>query len=174
MAGRQTYIIDGYNVILGSRWSFDRGDIEQARERFLECLGRYARGKQVSLTVVWDGKGPLPRQEKVRGVRSMFTIPEVSADQKIVRMVEKASNPRSITVVSDDRRHITGIARNLGAQVMGVGRFLDLVQGPAYGGKRAPGGECASTGREPEAEIAAADDLSVDEWLRLFRKRSGE
>jgi hypothetical protein len=124
------------------------------------------------MTVVWDGKGPVPRQEKVRGVRSMFTTPGTSADQKIVRMVESAANPRALTVVSDDRRHITGIARNLGAQIMPVGRFLSLVQGASPGSGSRRGAQAGQAeGQENKQE---ADDLSVDEWLRLFRKRSSE
>lgn len=177
MKGSPAYIVDGYNVILNGRRRFNTVDIERARERLLACLTAYLQGRRVSVTVVWDGKQRGgSRQERARGVRSIFTSSGITADQKIVRMVERAANPRSITVVSDDRRHITGIARNLGAQVMPVDAFLRLVSCLPAARRRARGtrlkpGLKPGQGPEPEPDKSGADDLSVEEWLRLFQAK---
>ncbi|MFW6180320.1 MAG: NYN domain-containing protein [Spirochaetota bacterium] len=173
--GAPAYIVDGYNVILSERRRFDTTDIERARERLLRCLAAYARERKVSVTVVWDGaqRGGA-RREAPGGVRSIFTSRGTTADQKIVYMVERSANPRSITVVSDDRRHITGIARNLGAQVMPVGAFLRLTGCLPAGGRRPAGARREQgSGREPEPDKSGADDLSVEEWLRLFKADMG-
>jgi hypothetical protein len=171
LKGAPAYIVDGYNVILNERRRFDTTDIERARERLLRCLAAYTRHRKVSVTVVWDGaQRDLTRGEETGGVRSIFTFRETTADQKIVRMVEQAANPRSITVVSDDRRHITGIARNLGARVMPVGAFLRLTGCLPARGRRA--GVAAKEPR-PEPDKSGANDLSVEEWLRLFQADKG-
>jgi hypothetical protein len=83
-------------------------------------------------------------------------------------MVERRANARELTVVSDDRRHIIGVVRNLGAQTMAVSQLLALIS-PKAGrtrrkGVRAP----ARGGTDERLEKKKADDLSVDEWMRLF------
>ena len=122
------------------------------------------------MTVVWDGgsSGDRSRSETKNGVQSICTPSGMSADEQIVRMVERRANARELTVVSDDRRHIIGVVRNLGAQTMAVSQFLALIS-PKAGrtwsqGVRAP----ARGGIDETVEKKKANDLSVDEWLRLF------
>jgi predicted RNA-binding protein with PIN domain len=171
--GNPWYIIDGYNVILGgaySRGKRGRGasPVEDSRYHFLQSLSAYAGKKRVKLTVVWDGGSstPHPRSETRNGVQSIFTPPGMSADEQIVRLVERRKNPREVTVVSDDRRHIIGTVRNLGAQTMSVGQFLGLI-GNGHGVKCRSRRQPAAGG-DSSAEKKRANDLSVDEWLSLF------
>jgi predicted RNA-binding protein with PIN domain len=176
-AGVPHYLIDGYNVILSGgyanrREAGPRGEasIEDARFYFLRELSEYVRKKRVRVTVVWDGGSPggRSRSETKNGVQSIYTPPGLSADEQIVRMVERRANARELTVVSDDRRHIIGVVRNLGAQTRAVSQLLALIS-PKAGrtrrkGVRAP----ARGGTDERLEKKKADDLSVDEWMRLF------
>jgi predicted RNA-binding protein with PIN domain len=143
--------------------------VEDSRIQFLQSLSLYAGKKKVKLTVVWDGgaASPHPRSETKSGVQSIFTPRGLSADEHIVRLVERRSNPREVTVVSDDRRHIIGVVRNLGAQTMSVGQFLGLI---GNGRKRRGGSpRRTATAGDLSAEKKRANDLSVNEWLNLFK-----
>jgi predicted RNA-binding protein with PIN domain len=202
-AGEPHYLIDGYNVILSSSFgSKEKGGVRGRREvpsvdaerlHFLRLLAEYVRRKRVRMTVVWDGGAPgvRSRSETNNGVQNIYTPSGLKADEQIIRLVEKRENPREVTVVSDDRRHIIGVVRNLGAQTMSVSRFLGLVNpegrrqmhgAPLHFRDRAtdrreevPSGatDRSPSGRAPSGEDAAvekkrANDLSVSEWLKLF------
>ena len=176
-AGVPHYLIDGYNVILsggygGRREAGPRGEVsvEDARFYFLRELSEYVRKKRVRMTVVWDGgsRGVRSRSETRNGVQSIYTPSGLSADEQIVRMVERRENARELTVVSDDRRHIIGVVRNLGAQTMAVSQFLELIS-PKSGRKKCQGARAPARGGIDETvEKKKANDLSVDEWMRLF------
>ena len=173
LKGAPHYIVDGYNVILHGGFESGKGRgsdgrIADYRYLFLKSLSRYAMKKAVRITVVWDGGSSTshPRSETVDGVQSIYTPPGLSADEHIVRMVEKRSNPREVTVVSDDRRHIVGVVRNLGSQTMGVRQFLSLV---GNGLKRNTGRGNPSARGVDSDEKKEANDLSVDDWLKLFQ-----
>jgi predicted RNA-binding protein with PIN domain len=176
-AGVPHYLIDGYNVILsggygGRGGAGPRGEVsvEDARFYFLRELSEYVRKKRVRMTVVWDGgsSGVRSRSETKNGVQSIYTPSGLSADEQIVRMVERRANARELTVVSNDRRHIIGVVRNLGAQTMAVSQFLTLIS-PKAGRTRSQGVRASTRGGMDETvEKKKANDLSVDEWMRLF------
>jgi predicted RNA-binding protein with PIN domain len=169
--GSPHYIIDGYNVILhGGYSSGSYGSVADSRYHFLKTLSNYARKKHVRITVVWDGGSSTahPRSETHDGVQSIYTPHGLSADEQIVRMVEKNPNPREVTVVSNDRRHIVTVVRNIGSQTMGVEQFFSLVGN----GRKRSGGSRRKTGTsEATQEKKGANDLSVEEWLKLFQVR---
>ena len=160
-SGRPFYLVDGYNVIL--RW---KGNLEENRDHFLKLLDSYASKKKVAITVVWDGSGiPGAGSGGRRRINTIYATPFRSADDKIVRMVQRMKHRGRVTVVSDDRRHIVGIVKQLGAGSLSVEGFLDLI---GFQGKGKKGG---SFGQGSEKEIPPVDDLTVDQWLELFRSR---
>jgi len=171
------YIIDGYNVILNRDYfpgkSSKKAGIdsfEDRRRELLRLLSIYAGKKKVSITVVWDAREYKGRGKEERGsfIRSIYTNPGVTADERIIQIVERSKNRRRITVVSDDRRHIKEIVKNLGAKVMGVNDFLSLV-GISGGMKsKGYGREDKRVDEKENADKIVADDLSVDEWLKIF------
>jgi len=179
-AGAPHYLIDGYNVILSGGFSSGKGrgvhrsglgtSVDDNRYLFMQVLSEYVRKKRVKVTVVWDGGTSTvhPKSETHNGVQNIFTPQGMSADEQIVRMVEKRGNPREVTVVSDDHRHIIGAARNLGAQTMGVAQFLSLI-GVAVRNQRKPKSREAG---DLSGEKKNADDLSVDEWMKLFQMKN--
>ena len=173
--GSPHYIIDGYNVILHGGYSSGQGHrsdgpVADSRYLFLRSLSNYVRKKRVRITVVWDGGSSTgyPRSETHDGVQSIYTPPGLSADEQIVRMVEKKPNPRVVTVVSNDRRHIVAVVRNLGSQTMGVEQFLSLI---GNGRKRGGGTGRKSEHSDASGEKKEANDLSVEDWMKLFQVR---
>lgn len=173
--GSPHYIIDGYNVILHGGYSSGQGhrsdgSVADSRYLFLRSLSNYVRKKRVRITVVWDGGSSTgyPRSETHDGVQSIYTPPGLSADEQIVRMVEKRPNPRAVTVVSNDRRHIVAVVRNLGSQTMGVEQFLSLI---GNGRKRGGGTGRKSEHSDASGEKKEANDLSVEDWMKLFQVR---
>jgi predicted RNA-binding protein with PIN domain len=164
--GMPHYIIDGYNVVF-NREEFRRGrNLEESREVFCRLLDSYASGKKVEITVVWDGSGnPGAAARKTGRIKNVYSSSGMNADEKIIRFVQRAHNKGRITVVTDDRQ-IIGTVRYIGAQVKNVNDFLSLVGRPKRTSKihlRRRGGESDSV-----KEKVSADDLSVDEWMRLF------
>ena len=179
--GVPLYIVDGYNVIFSGRSIESGRGIEDSRIKFLMLLGSYSRRKKVEILVVWDGKGGPPgpgRRGSVETsplpVKSLQSGEGQSADEKIVRLVERNRKRKRITVVSNDRRHIIGVVKNLGAKTMSVQEFLTLVGLPPGSAKDGPPRARGSAGSKPEdagREKRAAADLSVDDWLTLFESR---
>ena len=181
LEGVPLYIVDGYNVIFSGRSLESGRGIEDSRIKFLMLLGSYSRRKKIEILVVWDGKGGPPgpgRRGSVETsplpVKSLQSGEGQSADEKIVRLVERNRKRKRITVVSNDRRHIVGVVKNLGAKTMSVQEFLTLVGLPPGSAKDGPPRAGGSAGSKPEdagREKRAAADLSVDDWLTLFESR---
>jgi predicted RNA-binding protein with PIN domain len=181
--GVPLYIVDGYNVIFSGRNLESGRGIEDSRIKFLMLLGSYSRRKKVEILVVWDGKGGPPGPGRGRSgsvetsplpVKSLQSGEGQSADEKIVRLVERNRKRKRITVVSNDRRHIIGVVKNLGAKTMSVQEFLTLVGLPPGSAKDGPPRARGSAGSKPEdagREKRAAADLSVDDWLTLFESK---
>jgi predicted RNA-binding protein with PIN domain len=164
------YIIDGYNVIL-NRKAFRQGrSVNESREYFTRLLDAYASKKKVEITVVWDGTGnPSGNQKGGRRIKSVYSNPYQNADEKIVRLVERMQNRRRATVVTDDRRHIVGIVKSLGARSMKVKDFLDMIG--YYRKKSVSGRASVGNGQNDVSkdEKRIENDLSVEEWLNLFQ-----
>jgi predicted RNA-binding protein with PIN domain len=166
--GVPLYLVDGYNVVFGARFRGGSGNVEDSRERFLRLLDSYGRRKKVEIIVVWDGKGP-----DIRGgaVKSLSSNAGTSADERIVRIVEGSGNRARITVVSDDKRHIVGVVKHLGARALGADDFLDLVGFSRGGGRKATPGSPDRSSEDIQGEKRPAGGLSVDEWLKLFKAK---
>jgi predicted RNA-binding protein with PIN domain len=94
-------IVDGYNVLM--QMGLKDKTLEARRDHFIRILNTRSRMFD-GIMVVFDGK------EEVEGsyikpripVRVIYTRGE-SADDRIKLMIEKAQNPRAITIATDDR-----------------------------------------------------------------------
>jgi predicted RNA-binding protein with PIN domain len=105
-----TYVIDGYNLlhamgILGGR--VGPGGLEKARARLLGLLAGTFEAESSAVTVVFDAAGAVPGgtpEIDDRGLHVMFAVGKQEADDVIERLIRQASAPKSLHVVSDDRR----------------------------------------------------------------------
>jgi predicted RNA-binding protein with PIN domain len=115
------YLIDGYNLLLAV-WPESKRARPQAWEaqrlRLLEKL-RHAVGFDVaSLTVVFDAqnaRGGFSKEQDYHGVRVLFAVKE-TADDLIETLLRGESQPKMVTVVSNDNR-LQEAARRRGAGV---------------------------------------------------------
>ncbi|MCM8813680.1 MAG: NYN domain-containing protein [Candidatus Omnitrophica bacterium] len=117
------YIVDGYNAAHrdGAVSGQSLAVVRQALVRRIENNRPYG-SRRNTVTVVFDGRPDLPREERAAAVRVLFSRQE-SADALIRRMVEAAPQPRLLVVVTDDRE-VMYACRAAGAQVMPVARFF--------------------------------------------------
>jgi len=139
-----TYIVDGYNVILTTR--FKELGMERAREYLLSFCKVFAPHEVI---VVFDGRDGIFHHLQ----DAVFTKGE-SADEYIKRWLRKCPKPQEVIVVTEDRE-IRGVAGSLGARVMSAREF---VKGP----KRLVSKK--SAGRPTGKEAADINRELMEEW----------
>jgi predicted RNA-binding protein with PIN domain len=124
-----TYIIDGYNLLHAMGVLCGRvgpGGLEKARLRLLGLLHGTFAEQTPTVTVVFDASGA-PRgasaEARYRGLHIRFALGGQEADDEIERLLQEASAPKSVHVVSDDRR-VQQSARRRQATVLKCEEFL--------------------------------------------------
>jgi uncharacterized protein len=130
------WLIDGYNVMhaagrLGPKLS--REGFRRARRRFLDELADvFPVERDGDVTVVFDASvppGDFPISSTYRGLRVIFAYGDEDADSRIEYILGHDSNPRTLTVVSSDRR-IRDAASRRRARPLTADAFLDLKDHP--------------------------------------------
>ncbi|MBN1481979.1 hypothetical protein EH223_06610 [candidate division KSB1 bacterium] len=161
MRNRPQIIIDGYNYILRQ----DRIDFDQeyalwdAREKLIHQMIAYLGQKQLRITIVFDGQD-LKGITKIRrpaGLSVLFSHAPQKADPLIIKMVQKAKNPGSITVVSSDA-NLVNTVKAYGCIVTSSEDFSTRI---------------AADHREIEfinKYDAQLTPKEVEEWMRIFRE----
>ena len=116
-----TLLIDGYNLMhaIGiARASYGPRDLERARERLLTELASLLDADQRSRTVVvFDarGSGQSYRATMHRhGIRVEYPAAHFEADDRIETLIDENTAPKSLVVVSGDRRLHRAIERRRG------------------------------------------------------------
>lgn len=165
---KRTYIIDGYNAIHRIPEWAALLDIELARAR--EALCSYcaewmsARNDADRFIVVFDGDSSVSpfSSDAYRGVRIIYTMTGVTADSKIVSIVEDMPSPRDAVVVSDDGE-VVRLCRTAGAEVRSVNSFVSTLR---HRSDTSPG-RAASSGRKDHLSPAQRNQITNDlkrEW----------
>jgi len=122
----------------------------------LEQLAAFARAKKALVTVVFDG-GPdkvAPEGSAFHGVKVLYAERGSDADTRIERLVETATDPRGLTIVTSDRR-LAFLVRSLGATVIRSGEFRARIERLLESIPGAEDGEQFEVG-------------DVNAWLRYF------
>ncbi len=147
------YLIDGNNV-MGQRvgWHTDK---PAARRLLLTDLARLAQAKKMRLAVVFDGAPDtsFPDGASFRGVKVYYARRGSDADTRIIEMVERERNRKSLTVVTSDNT-LAARVRACGVRVMRSGEFRQKLD------------DVIST-RSDEVEPSVPPDEMAD-WLRYF------
>jgi predicted RNA-binding protein with PIN domain len=167
------WLLDGYNVmhangLLGPK--LGREGFRRARRRFLDDLSS-ALGPEASqqTTVVFDATAhpaDFGLNTSYRGLGIVFALGDENADARIEQLIMADANPRSLAVVSSDRR-IRQAAERARARAVTAAEYWELIDDLKERKNRrsapedpaAPGR--AGTGREP------VDDESAH-WLEIF------
>jgi uncharacterized protein len=164
------WLIDGYNVMhadgkLGPKLS--REGFRRARRRFLDDLADVLPVEhEDDMTVVFDASvppGDFPISSTYRGLRVIFAYGDEDADSRIEYILGHDSNPRTLTVVSSDRR-IRDAASRRRARPLTADAFLDLKDHPR---------SLHSPPIRPQPESPRDAPMHADEaafWAETFRE----
>ena len=121
------FLVDGYNVIKFSDM-FSAANLENSRNKLIDFILKYNPQGKNSITVVFDCKSSNPFEVNgyttttIKGIKTIFSEGQKSADDVIVEYVENSLKPYNIVVVTNDK----GIFRRIGGTVkkMSVSEFL--------------------------------------------------
>jgi predicted RNA-binding protein with PIN domain len=119
------YILDGYNIVHKIP-SFRRSSAQESRDRLIRYLQtRRPQGSiKNKVTVVFDGTTDVIDYPQGSSSVNVVFSHSVTADDHIVRLVERSSNPKIVIVVSDDRE-LQQRARLLDARILSVADFFE-------------------------------------------------
>jgi predicted RNA-binding protein with PIN domain len=135
------YLIDGYNLLfayLGAPPSrkLPRA-LERGRRRLLELMRFGHEGAVVDVSVIFDAPhapGNARAESDYHGIHVTFAVHDERADDLIEKMIRRASAPRQLIVVSDDR-HIQQAARRRHCIVRGCADYLEALEQRKLGAK---------------------------------------
>jgi predicted RNA-binding protein with PIN domain len=129
------WLIDGYNLMyaagaLDSR-KIRRELFHRKRRRFLSDLADALGPERCrETTVVLDASTPpadFPLETVHQGLNLIFALGDENADARIETLIAAHSAPKSLTVVSSDRR-IRRAAQRRRARTLSADEFLDLLE----------------------------------------------
>jgi predicted RNA-binding protein with PIN domain len=138
------------------------GELEESRRQLVAFLA-HGFGPGIKITIVFDAAHAprnVPRQLTQHGLHIEFAPATQSADDRIETLIEEASAPASLVVVSNDHR-LQNAARRRGAEAWSHDALLDFL------GKRQA--RPKATPAEPGAE--KSETLSPEElrrWMLEF------
>src|SRR5262245_43335105 len=128
------WLIDGYNLLhaagaIGGQ-GLGREAFRRRRRLFRSALAD-ALGVETArdTTIVFDATSPpadFPLETTYKGLTLIFALGDENADARIEQLIGQHSAPKSLTVVSSDRR-VRQAASRRKARAMKADDFLDLV-----------------------------------------------
>jgi len=155
-------VVDGYNLIhaMPELARLVACDLERARAGLVSKLAVYRSGRNVRVTVVFDGRGmPAQQNRPPGGVEVVFSRAPRTADDKIKNMLALEKSPKSWTVVTSDNS-IVLYARDYGAKTLPAAEFAAKL-GPSVPNLG------PNTSVKQEAPLSPTE---VAEWEEYFRK----
>ena len=166
MTSHKIILIDGYNVINRIpelKPSLNEG-LENARGRLALQISRWSHDHPAfECVIVFDGdrQSAGDRQQRLAGIRCIFSRASHGADDEIIRFVKNYGGRTSdITVVSDDNN----VGNNCRAHGASVQPSSYIMSGkPHHSGDRAKIG----------ASVKVIDKRTADEIDRELRKKFG-
>ncbi len=168
-------IIDGYNLMhfLGLVRPIGPKSLEKSRLALQEWLRRTHGPAIGNVTLIYDGRLSEHTKREIQddhGLRVHFSIGE-SADDLIEELLRRHSQPRNLSVVSNDRR-IQEAARRRGALATSCSDYLDSVmeQGHAPPTIRKGPEKPRPSEEETEHWLKEFAELDNDPELRRFNK----
>jgi predicted RNA-binding protein with PIN domain len=174
--GAMLWLIDGYNL-MHAAGAIDKHvkngpTFHRKRRRFLDVLaGALGADRAKQTTVVFDAKKPpadFPVESTYQGLSIIFALDDENADARIERLIAEHSAPKSLTVVSTDRR-VRQAARRRKARSITSDDFLDAMDQFQRRESRpvtAPAPDRPAAAVEGERSSPAADD--ADYWFDVF------
>ena len=123
-------LIDGYSLVHQDPSVADLvpHHLDVARERLTRKLEEVARDFASATTVVFDGRQEAQERQLTSSLLDIVFSPRhLTADTVIERMVEEASHPETILVVTSDHAERDTVS-SAGAQTMSCRQFLETCE----------------------------------------------
>ncbi|HEX6293182.1 MAG TPA: NYN domain-containing protein [Herpetosiphonaceae bacterium] len=159
------YIIDGHNLIGQCRTIRLTDPDDEAR--LVDYLHRWVlRHHRHRITVVFDG-GVYghPQALEPPGIRAVFARSPQDADERLIRLIDRVTEPRQYRVVTSDRSVAT-VAHARQIEVIRAERFAAQLEQPT-----SPARSRRPQRPRPEPKLSKAE---VDRWLKEFGVDSDE
>jgi uncharacterized protein len=168
------WLIDGYNLMHAAGAVASKGAggaaFQRKRRQFLNHLAHALGGERArETTVVFDANSPpadFDLETTYKGLNLIFALGDESADARIEQLIAAHTAPRSLTVVSTDRR-VRRAATRRKARSVTADAFLDELDRLGRKRAREAPAETPSSSRPPDRDAP----LSADEtayWLSEF------
>lgn len=174
------YYVDGYNLLF--RYMRGKEDLRALREEMIKELDEKAALFPIQVSVVFDAacRPGFGSREHYRCLEILFTSEGESADDFILREIERASHPHLKVVVTSDKR-LALLARHLSAKTESVPHFIERIN---KGAKNKSGLSKKAAVQKRIAELRAAPShqsesdpfLSAESndmirWLHIFEAK---
>jgi predicted RNA-binding protein with PIN domain len=163
------YFVDGYNLMhawMGLESTRGPEAFRRARRRFLDRLAEaLGPGRRPCTTVVFDANKPpgdFALYAQYQGMELVFALGDENADARLELMIAQHSHPKSLVVVSSDRRVRTAAARRKARSIRSED-FLDLLERPTT--PRPQPVECP--------DPVASPGTAQEDWARNFAAVDG-
>jgi predicted RNA-binding protein with PIN domain len=163
-SSQRILIVDGYNVInrIPKLQASLDGGLPNARNRLALEVANWGREHPgVECLIVFDGEfqGSGGREQKIAGIRCLFTLTRHGGDDEIIRFVrEFKGRPRDITVVSDDNK-VGNNCRAHGAAVRPSSFIMARQAGPPRPARTGRKGPAEGQGLDGKARAAIDAEL---------------
>ncbi len=152
-------------------------DVVRAMERSIRTLGRQLGGKCGQTVVYMDG-GLSRHHANVGPLRIRYAGPGKKADDRMASDLEElGAGARLVTGVTNDRE-LKGRLRLLGANCLGIGEFLSLLEGKRKKGAPKPGARLKGGKTAPSSNAVDAEERrekpralspsEINAWLEFF------
>jgi predicted RNA-binding protein with PIN domain len=173
---KQTLIIDGYNVIFTGGLLKNQTSPQALNSARSALIQRAVNAglQDTTTTIVFDAKQAPPGQPaqlEYRGVRVMFAVDQLEADDLIEDLIRQHAHPATLTVVSSDRR-LQVAAQRRGAAYLDSDSWLSQTD-DQLSRRWKPPNEVMPLADSPESsESLSADQLG--QWLAYFNYDEAE
>jgi predicted RNA-binding protein with PIN domain len=171
--GVMLWLIDGYNL-MHAAGAIDKHvkngrTFHRKRRQFLDVLaGALGAERAARTTIVFDAKKPpadFPVEATYQGMSIIFALGDENADARIERLIAAHSAPKSLTVVSTDRR-VRQAANRRKARSIASEEFLDLMD--RFQRRESQ----RSTASDQPAQVAAQPPSTASDdshyWINVF------
>jgi len=118
------YLLDGYNIAKKIS-SLKLKKLKASRDSLIKFIETYHPQGSLKnkITIIFDGNKDTPIYRHSYPFDVYFTKTE-SADDRIIKIVQKSKNTKNIVVVTDDRE-LKSMVGSIGAMTISVDDFLD-------------------------------------------------
>jgi predicted RNA-binding protein with PIN domain len=172
----ETFVIDGYNLLLRGFPHLAGADLRMARENLQVRLREFRKvlGPGNRFIVVYDGAEELSAAFAPRGadpeLEIIFSMPPHTADDAVIEMCRKLQGKAPLTVVTSDEKDIARRVRGLRLRHHTSEEFAEIIDETMSRSRSLRPGEAGPppppVSEKPSPEEVSAED--VEEWMRIF------